>query len=221
MPTTAEENYLKAIFKLSGELRRSVSTNDLAEELSSKASSVTDMLKKLHEKKWVKYQPYQGAVLSRKGHLIAANVIRKHRLWEVFLVEKLNFKWDEIHEIAEQLEHIVDEKLIHRLDDFLGFPEVDPHGDPIPKSDGSIKHHKNKTMYDLLPGESAELVGLKEHQSEFLQYLDGISLKPGSSVKLIKRFSYDQSVVISINDGAELMVSQHVSRMLLVRRTKS
>jgi DtxR family Mn-dependent transcriptional regulator len=153
--------------------------------------------------------------------LIAANVIRKHRLWEVFLVEKLNFKWDEIHEIAEQLEHIVDEKLIHRLDDFLGFPEVDPHGDPIPKSDGSIKHHKNKTMYDLLPGESAELVGLKEHQSDFLQYLDGISLKPGSSVKLIKRFSYDQSVVISINDGAELMVSQHVSRMLLVRRTKS
>ncbi|MFZ9701171.1 MAG: metal-dependent transcriptional regulator [Flavobacteriales bacterium] len=220
MPTPAEENYLKAIFKLSGELRRSVSTNDLAEELNSKASSVTDMLKKLHDKKWVKYQPYQGAVLSRKGHLIAANVVRKHRLWEVFLVETLNFKWDEIHDIAEQLEHIVDEKLFHRLDEFLGFPEVDPHGDPIPKADGSIKHHKNKTLYDILPGESAEFLGLKEHQPEFLQYLDGISLRPGAIVHLSKRFSYDQSVVISINGGAELMLSQHVTRMLLVRRTK-
>jgi len=221
MPTTAEENYLKAIFKLSGELGRSVSTNDLAEELSSKASSVTDMLKKLHEKKWVKYQPYQGAILSRKGHLIAANVVRKHRLWEVFLVETLNFNWDEIHDIAEQLEHIVDEKLIQRLDEFLGFPEVDPHGDPIPKSDGTIKHHKNKTLYDLLPGELAELVGLKEHQPDFLQYLDGISLKPGATIKLVKRFSYDQSVVISINKGAELMIRQHVRRMLLVRRTQA
>ena len=221
MPTTAEENYLKAIFKLSGELGRSVSTNDLAEELNSKASSVTDMLKKLHEKKWIKYQPYKGATLNRKGRLIAANVVRKHRLWEVFLVEKLNFKWDEIHDLAEQLEHIVDDKLIQRLDEFLGFPEVDPHGDPIPKSDGSIKHHKNKTLNDLLPDEFAELVGLKEHQSDFLQYLDGISLKPGALIKLLKRFSYDQSVVVSINNGPELMISQYVSRKLLVRRTKS
>ena len=135
----AEENYLKAIFKLSGEKNEAATTNAIAEELNTKASSVTDMIKKLTDKSLVKSQKYQGTLLTNKGRKIAVNIVRKHRLWEVFLVKKLNFYWDEVHDIAEQLEHIKSPKLVEHLDSFLGYPKYDPHGDPIPNAEGEFQ----------------------------------------------------------------------------------
>jgi DtxR family transcriptional regulator, Mn-dependent transcriptional regulator len=217
MATFAEENYLKAIFNLSGRMNRSVSTNEIASELHTRASSVTDMLKKLAEKRWIHYQKYQGVTLTKKGRTMAALIVRKHRLWEVFLVEKLNFGWDEIHEVAEQLEHIHSEKLIERLAEFLGHPEFDPHGDPIPGPDGKMAHHKGDTMHDMAVGERAEIVGVAAHTTAFLQYLDSVQLLPGTQLTLSQRFAYDQSLVIELNNGHQMMVSDQVSRKLLVR----
>lgn len=217
MATFAEENYLKAIFNLSGRMNRSVSTNEIAAELHTRASSVTDMLKKLAEKRWIHYQKYQGVTLTKKGRTMAALVVRKHRLWEVFLVEKLHFGWDEIHEIAEQLEHIQSEKLIEKLAEFLGHPAYDPHGDPIPGPDGKMAHHKGDTMHDMAVGERAEIVGVAAHTSAFLQYLDSVQLLPGTQLRLAQRFAYDQSLVIELDNGHQMMVSDQVSRKLLVR----
>jgi DtxR family Mn-dependent transcriptional regulator len=219
MPTHAEENYLKAIFKLSGRHNRPVSTNAIADELLTKASSVTDMMKKLSDKKLIHYKKYQGVTLTRKGRALATMVVRKHRLWEVFLVEKLNFKWDEIHELAEQLEHIESEKLMDKLDQFLGYPKYDPHGDPIPDKDGNIDHHKDETLSDLVVGDEGVIVGVKEHSAEFLQYLDGVKLILGTRVVVKKRYDYDHSLIIDMG-GEELMVSDQVSQKLFVKKMK-
>jgi DtxR family Mn-dependent transcriptional regulator len=215
MYTAAEENYLKAIFKISGKDSRRVSTNDIADELRTKASSVTDMLQKLADKHLIRYEKYKGVSLTPKGRKIAAGVVRKHRLWEVFLVDHLQFRWDEIHDIAEQLEHIQSERLTDKLEEFLGYPKNDPHGDPIPDKDGNIVHHKDLTLSDLDPGESGSIVGVKEHSSDFLQYLDGVKLLLGTQIIVSKRFDYDQSMMISIG-GQELMISERVSKNLYV-----
>ena len=134
--TFSEENYLKTIYHLTTSLSTEISTNAIAEMMETKASSVTDMLKKLAEKDLVHYKKYQGVFLTPKGKLAAKMIVRKHRLWEVFLVEKLDFSWDEVHEVAEQLEHIQSKKLIDKLDQFLEYPSIDPHGDPIPNAKG-------------------------------------------------------------------------------------
>jgi DtxR family Mn-dependent transcriptional regulator len=217
MYTAAEENYLKAVFKISGKDNRRVSTNDIADELHTKASSVTDMLQKLADKNLIRYEKYKGVSLTTKGRKIAAGVVRKHRLWEVFLVDQLQFRWDEIHDIAEQLEHIQSERLTDRLEEFLGYPKNDPHGDPIPDKDGNIVHHKDVTLSDLDPGESGSIVGVKEHSSDFLQYLDGVKLLLGTLIIVSKRFDYDQSMMVNIG-GQELMVSERVSKNLYVVR---
>lgn len=217
MISHAEENYLKAIFKLSGRHNNAVSTNSIAEELLTKASSVTDMMKKLSEKKLIHYKKYQGVTLTRKGKAIATMVVRKHRIWEVFLVDKLNFKWDEIHELAEQLEHIQSDKLIDKLEQFLGYPKYDPHGDPIPDKDGNIDHHKDETLSDLVLGDEAIIVGVKEHSADFLQYLDGVKLILGTKVVVKKRYDYDYSLIID-RGGEELMVSDQVSQKLFVKK---
>lgn len=219
MATNAEENYLKVIFHITGKNNRPVSTNSIAEELNTKASSVTDMIKKLAKKRLIHYEKYQGVTLTKKGRTLAASVVRKHRLWEVFLVQKLNFKWDEIHEIAEQLEHIDSNKLIEKLDEYLGNPKFDPHGDPIPDSEGNIHHHKDETLSDLGISEYGIIVGVKEHSPDFLQYLEGVKLILGTKVLLKKRYEYDQSLVIQINDE-ELMVSDQVSQNLFIRKIK-
>lgn len=219
MPTQAEENHLKAIFKLTGRNNRAVSTNSIADELHTKASSVTDMIRKLADKKLVNYQKYQGVTLTKKGRKLAAGVVRKHRLWEVFLVEKLNYKWDEIHDIAEQLEHITSESLIDRLEHFLGHPKFDPHGDPIPDKEGNMDHHKDETISDMKVGETAIVVGVKEHTPDFLQYLEGVKLVLGTRVTLVKRFEYDHSLIIRV-DGSDIMVSDQVGQNLLVKKAK-
>ena len=160
MNSFTEENYLKAIYKLSLNGVQGVSTNAIADKLATKPSSVTDMIKKLADKKLVSYQKYQGVNLTKKGSDVAVSIIRNHRLWEVFLVEKLNFKWDEVHDLAEELEHINTHKLTERLDEFLGFPKFDPHGDPIPDKDGNIIQHKDVTLSDLIRSKKARFIVL-------------------------------------------------------------
>jgi len=215
MYTVSEENYLKSIFHLSGKDNKRVSTNDVAESLTTKASSVTDMIQKLSDKKLIKYEKYKGVLLTPKGRKIAASIVRRHRLWEVFLVDKLNFSWDEIHEIAEELEHVGSEKLIDKLEAFLGYPKKDPHGDPIPDKDGKMDHHKDFTIADLEIGETGIIVGVKEHSSEFLQYLDGVKLILGAKISIKKVFDYDKSVVAQLGNN-ELMLSERVAKNIYI-----
>src|SRR5690606_3551572 len=170
--TLAEENYLKAIYHLENQSANGVSTNALAEEMKTKASSATDMIKKLAEKNMISYVPYQGVTLSKAGRTYAVKVVRKHRLWEVFLLEKLNFSWDEVHDLAEQLEHIKSEKLTDKLDEFLGFPKVDPHGDPIPDRHGNFEKVEKTVLANAKEGQTYVCVGVDDSSSDFLKYLD-------------------------------------------------
>ena len=220
MQTSTTEDYLKAIFKLSGPSKDGVPTNAIAEELSTKASSVSDMVKKLAEKKLVNYVKYQGTTLTSEGESIALHVIRKHRLWEVFLVEKLKFGWDEIHEIAEQLEHIRSPKLIDKLDEHLGFPKNDPHGDPIPDKNGVFPTLKKFKLNELEIGEKSILIGVLEDSKEFLRYLDGINLKLGSEIEILDYFSFDKSIKVKINKISVLTFSELVAQNLNVSKEK-
>lgn len=215
MHTFTEENYLKTIYKLSTEGNKPVSTNAIADVLNTKASSVTDMIKKLSEKSLVNYKRYQGVTLTEEGRSVAVNTIRKHRLWEVFLVEHLNFKWDEVHPIAEELEHINSEELILRLEKFLGYPKYDPHGDPIPDKDGQVVHHKDLVMADLKKGDHCIIVGVKEHAPSFLQYLEQQHLLLGTKVKVLRVFDFDSSMELEI-DGAGRSVSNQVCKNLYI-----
>ncbi|MCJ7757740.1 MAG: metal-dependent transcriptional regulator [Gillisia sp.] len=218
MFTFSEENYLKAIYHLELKFPAGVSTNALAEEMETKASSVTDMIKKLSEKKLVNYRKYQGFKLSELGLETAVSVIRKHRLWEFFLVEKLDFSWDEVHEVAEQLEHIKSEKLIRELDRFLGFPKRDPHGDPIPDAEGNFTVLNKVLLSDLKKGESGIFVGVKDSSATFLQFLDKRNIGLGDELKIIDKEPFDQSVLIKINEQ-ELRVSNLISGNLYIKTT--
>ncbi|WP_338732153.1 metal-dependent transcriptional regulator [Mangrovimonas cancribranchiae] len=216
MLTLSEENYLKAIYHLGKFGNNSVSTNAIAEQMQTKASSVTDMIKKLAEKSLVNYKKYQGATLTKKGQLTAASVVRKHRLWEVFLVENLNFKWDEVHEVAEQLEHIKSEKLINQLDAFLDFPTHDPHGDPIPDKHGHIKKTDKELLASLKPSDECLCVGVKDSSKEFLNYLDKNGIALGTHFKVVSKEDFDESMTILINKETK-SISKSVSNNLFVK----
>lgn len=215
MLSQAEENYLKAILKLSNQNQRKVSTNEIANEMDTKASSVTDMIQKLCNKKYVLYEKYQGVKLTDSGRKYALNIIRKHRLWEVFLVEHLNFNWDEIHEIAEQLEHIQSPELTARLDQFLNFPKYDPHGDPIPNEEGEILKVNEKLLSELSPNQKGVIIGVKDSDAGFLQYLDSIGIHLGCEIEFVKKYSYDSSVEILIK-GEKRTLSQQVTKNLSI-----
>ena len=217
MNTFAEENYLKAIFKLSGKQKASVSTNAIAEELETKASSVTDMIKKLTERGFVNYQKYKGTSLTKKGHEIAVHIVRKHRLWEVFLVKKLNFQWDEVHEVAEQLEHIKSSKLVEHLDTFLGFPLYDPHGDPIPNKKGEFPKSFSAPLIHLSKGKKGHVVGVSQDNPAFLQYLDKLEIHLGSKIQVIEKVEFDQSLEIKIN-GKATHISSEVAKNILIKQ---
>ena len=217
MNTLAEENYLKAIFKLSGKKKVAVSTNAIAEELETKASSVTDMIKKLTDKKLVNYQKYNGTFLTKKGHEIAVHIVRKHRLWEVFLVKKLNFQWDEVHEIAEQLEHIKSPKLVEHLDSFLGFPQYDPHGDPIPSKNGDFPKSFSAPLIDLSAGNKGHVVGVSQDNPSFLQYLDKLEIHLGSKIQVIEKIEFDQSLEVKIN-GKATHISPELAKNILIKQ---
>lgn len=216
MYTFSEENYLKAIFHLERTYPTGVSTNALAEQMEAKASSVTDMMKRLSEKKLVVYKKYQGVKLSKTGKETAVEVIRKHRLWEVFLVDKLDFAWDEVHEVAEQLEHIKSEKLISELDKFLGFPKKDPHGDPIPDAKGNFVFADKVLLSELKLGESGICVGVKDSSAEFLQYLDKNDIALGKEIRVLEKESFDHSMLINLN-GRELKISNVISSNLYIK----
>jgi DtxR family Mn-dependent transcriptional regulator len=214
--TFSEENYLKAIYHLTIVKDTEVSTNAIAETMETKASSVTDMLKKLAEKDLVNYKKYQGVSLTEKGLLSAKMIVRKHRLWEVFLVDKLHFSWDEVHDIAEQLEHIKSEKLINKLDDFLGNPTEDPHGDPIPDAHGKIAKTEKQLLSELMVNQTGICVGVKDSSAEFLKYLDKQDIALGSTIEIIFKESFDLSTKIKVN-GAELTISNKIASNLFVK----
>ena len=216
MVTLSEENYLKAIYHLGKQGSLAVSTNAIAEQMETKASSVTDMIKKLADKNLANYVKYQGVSLTKDGRLAAAMVVRKHRLWEVLLVEKLNFSWDEVHDVAEQLEHIKSEKLINELDAFLNYPKEDPHGDPIPDKDGHIKKTEKILLAKVDVNTSCICVGVKNSSKEFLQYLDKIKMALGSHIEVIDKEPFDQSMIIKINNQ-ELNVSAITANNLYVK----
>jgi len=220
MNTFTEENYLKAIFKYSSKNKEGVSTNVIADELNTKASSVTDMIKKLSDKKFVVYKRYKGVTLTEQGKKIAISIIRNHRLWEVFLVEKLNFKWDEVHDLAEELEHITSKKLIEQLEIFLEYPKYDPHGDPIPDKDGNVFHHKDVTLSDLNVNEKGIVVGVKEHSSSYLKYLESIDLLLGTEIKVNEVIEFDHTMSISINKKKSINISHQASKNLIVEKVK-
>ncbi len=214
--TFSEENYLKTIYHLTALLDTEVSTNAIAEKMETKASSVTDMLKKLAEKDLVNYKKYQGVSLTENGKLSAKMIVRKHRLWEVFLVEKLDFSWDEVHDIAEQLEHIKSEKLINKLDDFLGNPTEDPHGDPIPDAQGRIIKIEKQLLSELQENQTGICVGVKDTSPEFLKYLDKQEISLGSEIKLLSKETFDLSVKIKVNEK-ELNISNKIAANLFVK----
>lgn len=214
--THSEENYLKVIYHLSVVSPRGVNTNAIAGMIESKASSVTDMVKKLAEKELVLYQKYQGVTLTEKGLLAAKMIVRKHRLWEVFLVEKLDFTWDEVHDVAEELEHIKSEKLINKLDAFLGFPTEDPHGDPIPNAKGEIKKIDKQLLSDLETGQKGICVGVKDSSSSFLQYLDKQQIALGSKIEIVGKETFDMSLTIIV-EGKEMIISNKIANNLFVK----
>ncbi len=214
--TFSEENYLKAIYHLTNVTNKEVSTNAIAETMETKASSVTDMLKKLAEKDLVNYKKYQGVSLTDKGKLTAKMIVRKHRLWEVFLVDKLNFAWDEVHDIAEQLEHIKSEQLINKLDDFLGNPTEDPHGDPIPNAKGQMIAIEKQLLSELAENQIGICVGVKDSSAEFLKYLDKQEIALGSKIEIIFKESFDLSTKIKVN-GKELTISNKIANNLFVK----
>ncbi|CAN5586591.1 metal-dependent transcriptional regulator [soil metagenome] len=213
----AEENYLKAIFKLSEKNPDNVSTNSIAGFLKMKPASVTDMLQKLSEKKMIRYKKYQGVSLTETGKKVAVGIIRKHRLWELFLTTKLGFKWDEVHDIAEQLEHIQSEKLVQLLDQFLGKPKFDPHGDPIPDEKGNFHSQKTFPLSESKKASSITITGVIDHQPAFLQYLDKCGLSLGKKIKVLETTGYDRSMKISIiHSRKELFISFDVAKNILV-----
>jgi DtxR family Mn-dependent transcriptional regulator len=198
--TISEENYIKVIYHLSLVSPNGVNTNAIAGMLHTKASSVTEMLKKLSEKELLNYQKYQGVNLTEKGLLSAKMIVRKHRLWEVFLVEKLHFSWDEVHEIAEELEHIKSEKLINKLDAFLNHPAFDPHGDPIPNENGEMKKVEKLLLSDAKINIDYKCVGVKDSSTSFLQYLDKQKISLGSKIKVIDKEDFDETLTLELNN---------------------
>ncbi len=215
MPSHTEENYLKTIYKLAeAEPEQDVSTNRIAAALATRAASVTDMLRRLAEKELLAYEKYRGVRLTPEGQRLALLTIRKHRLWEVFLVQHLDFSWDEVHEVAEELEHVQSPLLMRRLDEFLSFPTLDPHGDPIPGEDGAMRRPAQRLLADLAVGERGTLAAVKDTSAPFLQYLDKVGLPLGARLKVLDRVAFDNSLELRINNERTVLISAEVGRNL-------
>lgn len=214
--TISEENYIKAIFHLQ-QAEGNVSTNELAASLNTKAASVTDMLKKLTNKYLLEYEPYQGVRLSKEGKKKALAIVRKHRLWEYFLVDKLQFGWDEVHEVAEELEHIKSKKLVEKLDAYLGHPKFDPHGDPIPDSNGVMVSVRQVNLIDVKPGTLVELCSVGSQSAELLELLSHKHIGIGTQLQIVRKFEFDQSIEISIKGKSAVTISQQLAQALFVK----
>lgn len=217
MQTLSEENYLKVIHRLDKHGNKKITLTAIAEALNNNPASVIDMLKKLGEKKLVSYKKTEGASLTPRGRAIAISIIRKHRLWEVFLLEKLGYEWDQIHDIAEQLEHTQHAELADRLDKYLGYPKYDPHGDPIPSANGEMVSMNRIVLEDAIIGKTYKVEGVKDSGSEFLQYLKKLEIGIGTEIKITEKISFDNSLVIAIGNGNKSTVSKIFSQNLLVQ----
>ncbi|MFN0047688.1 MAG: metal-dependent transcriptional regulator [Cytophagales bacterium] len=218
MLSLSEENHLKTIYHLSNHGLEVVNTNAIAEALRTKPASVSDMLKKLAQKQLIEHIKYQGVQLTKIGKLEALLIIRRHRLWEVFLVEKLEFTWHEVHEIAEQMEHVNYPLLIDKLDRFLGFPKFDPHGDPIPDPKGKIEMPEQKQLFDFYPDQRGKVMGVKDGQSSFLQYLDKLGICIGTEIKIVEKMEFDGSVEIEINKTKIANLSKEAAKNIYLIR---
>ncbi|MGY8981443.1 MAG: metal-dependent transcriptional regulator [Cytophagales bacterium] len=213
-----EENYIKAIFQIGTTPESNVSTNALADSLQTKPATVSDMIKKLSHKKLIFYEKYKGVTLSASGAKEALKIIRKHRLWEVFLVNHLNFKWDQVHEIAEQLEHIKSSELVNRLDDFLGNPTIDPHGDPIPDANGQVQLGPSKLLSEMTSYENGIIVGVKNEDPLLLQHLDKINIRLGLHIEVTEVNDFDQSMQVKLADLGTLFLSEKITSQILIAK---
>lgn len=216
MNSLTEENYLKAVYRLSQMGEEKISLTAIAAELGVNAASVVDMIKKLSEKKLIHYQKKSGAELTDQGMAVALSIVRNHRLWEVFLVEKLGYSWDVVHDIAEQLEHVKHGELADRLDDYLGHPKYDPHGDPIPNSDGIVPSTPNTLLSEIEAGKSGKVAAIRDTSPLFLQYLERLSIQIGTRIEVIEKIPYDDSIVIQPEDAEKTTVSKKLADSLLV-----
>lgn len=216
MTSFAEENYLKAIYKLHEKSGTMVTTSELAESLKVSAASVTDFIKKIATKKLVTYEKSKGVKLTETGRLIAVNIIRKHRLWEVWLVDKLHFKWDEVHDIAEQLEHVASDELIDKLEKHLGYPATDPHGDLIPDAKGRFAKTFSKPLLDCKTGDKVKFIGVADHSNNFLQYLTKNNLQLGDEILVDAVEAFDSTFSVTVNLKERKVFSKEVLKNLLV-----
>lgn len=217
MYSVTEENYLKAIAHLTYLADKSgAGTNELAAVLNVKPATVTDMLKKLKEREVVDYKKYGKVSLTPEGKTVANLLIRKHRLWETFMYEKLGFGWDEVHEVAEQLEHIHSNKLIDSLEEFLGFPRVDPHGDVIPDRNGVIIHPFSRLLSEVDEGKECKVIAVKDISNDFLQYAEKVGIQLGVTFQLASREKFDKSVTIILNKEQKLLSEKFAGNIFVV-----
>jgi DtxR family transcriptional regulator, Mn-dependent transcriptional regulator len=216
MISLAEENYLKAIFHLSRGGDGPVTTNELAESMRTKAASATDMIKRLAAKSLISYEKYHGVELTNHGKAEALSIVRKHRLWETFLVKKLGFTWDEVHDVAEQLEHIQSPLLTEKLDAYLGHPTADPHGHTIPDKNGKMKEPKQLPLSESIKGMSATVTSVRNSTSAFLQYLDKVGISIGTEILVEDKVAFDGSMAIVVDRKKKITLSKETSENILV-----
>jgi len=216
MITLAEENYLKAIRSINLNANERISTNAIAQEIGTSAASVSDMFKKLQEKGLIKHEKYKGVKLTKKGNSLAVSIIRKHRLWETFLVKKLEFNWEEVHDIAEQLEHIKSPKLINKLDAYLNYPKFDPHGEPIPTKKGKIANNNTIPLNKLKNKAKGKVMGVTLDKKSFLTYLTKLNIQIGTEIEILEKISFDQSLTVKI-DNINQHISNDVAQYLLIK----
>lgn len=213
--SVSEENYIKAVFHLQQQ-DGFATTTEVAGELNTKPASVTDMMKKLKAKKLLHYEPYQGFRLSNEGSKVALGIIRRHRLWEYFLSEKLRFSWNEVHEVAEELEHVSSKKLIDRLDEFLGFPKIDPHGDPIPDNNGNYTANHSACLQDIPANTKAVVSNIKDQSTGMLEVLHHKNIRIGTRLEVKRRFEFDKSLEIKIGRHPVITISEQLAKKILV-----
>lgn len=217
MATNIKENYLKAIYYLDRK-NPNISLSDLSKEMEVSIPTVNSMVKRLQDEKWVVYQKYKPLRLTNKGRKTAALIIRKHRLTEMFLERVMGFGWEEVHDIAEEIEHVKVEKFFDRMDELLGFPSTDPHGSPIPDKDGVIKLKNFDVLSDSKQGDTVRICALKDSSQEFLHYLNRQGIKLGTTIEILRVEEFDRSIKVSVEDGNTMLLSNDASSRLLVEK---
>lgn len=215
MISLTEENYLKALYRLSQE-KQEIVVKDIADSLSIKMPTVNSMVKKLAEKKFIKYEKYKAIELTDKGRKQALTILRKHRLTELFLTKVMDLGWEEVHDIAEQIEHIQSDRFFIRVDEMLGHPQFDPHGEPIPDSNGKLPVYKSIPLSEGQLNKQYKLAGVANHDPSFLQFLDALHLTLGATIEIKEIQEFDKSMGVKLNNKQKTIFSNTVCRNLMV-----